>query len=145
MFQFDLQLFGGSTTVKERDLTEDEKRLIKTQADTAEAFFPNILRLNDKARGILENSLGESQVDFYGLNNAAQKQIADNTAKYGSLADFNNLVTGIADGKLDWLSNVQEMLATSDYDKMNNLANGFETATDATNKALSQCYIYNKI
>lgn len=75
---FDLQRFGkdgGSTTVTTRDPTPDEQRITKTQADIAEAYSPNAMRLNDIAWNLLNNSVGAVQQDFNALKNQALGQI----------------------------------------------------------------------
>lgn len=69
---------GSSTTVQSYKPTEEEKRLWRLQGDYEEAVMPNALELNEKAKRLLENSIGETQVDYKtllqqatGLNNAA--------------------------------------------------------------------------
>ncbi|WP_295155127.1 hypothetical protein [Selenomonas sp. AE3005] len=92
--QFDLQLFGGGgggTTVNNTSTytpTQYELELQKAQSQYANAVSPNALWLNDTARKILEDSIGAVQVDFNGLNNDAQNQIA------GAQQGFSNLAQG---------------------------------------------------
>ena len=81
---------GGSTTVTNTSTytpTEYELQLQKAQANYADAIAPNSLWLNDTARNILENSIGAVQVDFNGLNQQAQNQIAGANQGYANLAN----------------------------------------------------------
>lgn len=81
---------GGSTTVNNTSTytpTEYELQLQKAQANYANAIAPNSLWLNDTARKILEDSIGAVQVDFNGLNNQAQQQIASANQGYANLAN----------------------------------------------------------
>lgn len=90
--RFDLQLFGGGggTTVNNTSTytpTEYELQLQKAQANYANAIAPNSLWLNDTARNILQNSIGAVQVDFNGLNDSAQQQIASAQQGISNLAN----------------------------------------------------------
>lgn len=81
---------GGSTTVNNTTTytpSAYELQLQKAQADYANAIAPNSLWLNDTARNILQDSIGAVQVDFNGLNDTAQKQIANAQAGYSQLAN----------------------------------------------------------
>lgn len=111
---------GSSTTVNNTSTytpTEYELQLQKAQADYAKSISPNSLWLNDTARKILQDSIGAVQVDFNGLNNAAQSQI--NQAQQG----YNNL----AQGKLPaaYLQNMQDAIQSgvqNSYGKLLNQA-----------------------
>ena len=65
MLIFDLQLFGGkggtSIQTTEYTPTEFELQLQKIQVDYTTAIMPNALWLNDRARTVLENSIGEDE------------------------------------------------------------------------------------
>lgn len=109
---------GGSTTVNNTSTytpTEYELQLQKAQANYANAISPNSLWLNDTARNILQNSIGAVQVDFNGLNNAAQSQI--NQAQQG----YNNL----AQGKLPeaYLQNMQDAIQSGVQNSYGKLLN----------------------
>lgn len=83
-FDFDLQLFGGSsstTNVSSYTPTEYELQLQDAQAKYANAVSPNALYLNDTARQLLQDSLGTVQVNYNGLNSNAQEQL-------GALQDY---------------------------------------------------------
>lgn len=81
MWKIRLQLHGGKggsqTTVQSYQPTAEEKRLQKQEADYSEAVAPNALYLNNKAKDLLTNSIGETQVDYNLLNKTAQNQIAN--------------------------------------------------------------------
>lgn len=79
---------GSSTTVQSYQPTAEEKRLWKLQGDYEEAVMPNALELNTKAKNLLENSIGETQVDYKGLLNQAQNY--NNAAMSG----YQNLANG---------------------------------------------------
>ena len=61
--------------------TAEEKRLWKLQGDYEESVMPNAVELNTKAKNLLENSIGETQVDYKTLLNQAQG--IQNTANAG--------------------------------------------------------------
>ena len=78
---------GSTTTVQSYQPTAEEKRLWKLQGDYEEAVMPNALELNAKAKNLLENSIGETQVDYKSLLNQAQG--IQNTANAGYQALAN--------------------------------------------------------
>ncbi len=78
---------GSSTTVQSYQPTAEEKRLWKLQGDYEEAVMPNAVELNTKAKNLLENSIGETQVDYKTLLNQAQG--IQNTANAGYQALAN--------------------------------------------------------
>ena len=94
MFKLILQLHGGgkgsTTQVQSYKPTAEEIRMQKMAADYAEATAPNALSLNDKAYNLLNRSLGDTQVNYNALNNAAQNQV--NRA--------NGIVGDLTQGKL---------------------------------------------
>lgn len=79
---------GSSTTVQSYQPTAEEKRLWQLQGDYEQAVMPNALELNKKAKNLLENSIGETQVDYKSLLNQAQNY--NNTAMQG----YQNLANG---------------------------------------------------
>ena len=91
-FIFYLQRFGGGsqTTVTEREPTPEERRIINTQADIAEAYAPNAKWLNDVARSLLQDSYGTVQTDFNNLNQNAQNQIAASIQGLTDIINSNN-------------------------------------------------------
>lgn len=78
---------GSTTTVQSYQPTAEEKRLWKLQGDYEESVMPNALELNAKAKKLLENSIGETQVDYKNLLNQAQG--IQNTANAGYQALAN--------------------------------------------------------
>lgn len=111
-FNLHLQLHGGkggsTTNVQSYTPTDEERRLQQQAADYSEAVAPNALRLNNVANGLLLNSLGETQVDFAGLNNSAQSQISS----------AQNGVSGLINGELP--SAYQENMENSIKKGVNN-------------------------
>lgn len=94
---------GSSTTVQSYQPTSEEKRLWQLQGDYEEAVMPNALELNTKAKNLLENSIGETQVDYTTLLNQATDLNNSAISGYQSLANgtlptsytdnINNVVT----------------------------------------------------
>lgn len=94
---------GSSTTVQSYQPTDEEKRLWQLQGDYEEAVMPNALELNDKAKKLLENSIGETQVDYStllnqatGLNNSAisgYQSLANGELPTSYTDNINNAVT----------------------------------------------------
>lgn len=126
---------GGSTVVNNSTYTptEYELQLQKAQANYADAIAPNSLWLNDTARNILQDSIGAVQVDFNGLNNAAQNQIAN--AQAGNMA--------LANGELpqNYLDNmtaaIQSGVQNTYGNLLNNSANRGVLNSSVTNQGLN--------
>lgn len=106
-FRFDLQLFGGSSSTTTNTSTytpsEYELQLQKAQADYANATAPNALWLNNKARDLLQDSLGVVQVDYNDQNQKAQNQISNAQNGIAGLAsnlsntpnpDYSGIISG---------------------------------------------------
>lgn len=106
---------GGSTTVQSYQPTEEEKELWRLQAQYENAVMPNALKLNDKAHDLLENSLGEVQVDYKNLLQNAQDR--NNMALQG--------LQGLANGELpqNYVDNMKQTVAAGVNDSMGNLLN----------------------
>ena len=133
-FIFDLQLFGGgkgggssSTTVTNRQPTAAENALTEQALAYSQAVSPNALTLNDKAAGLLFNSIGDTQQNFNKLNQNAQNQIAGATQGLSSLVNSNNKATSTANGQL---SSLAHGLLPSAYQK--NMENSIRTALNNT-------------
>ena len=81
---------GGSTTVSNQTTytqSPEEQRLTALQGEYINRISPNAYALNDLAMGVLKDSLGTVQVDFNGMNNAAQQQIASANQGMAQLAN----------------------------------------------------------
>lgn len=133
-FIFDLQLFGGgkggggsSTTVTNRQPTAAENALTEQALAYSQAVSPNALTLNDKAAGLLFNSIGDTQQNFNKLNQNAQNQIAGATQGLSSLVNSNNKATSTANGQL---SSLAQGLLPFAYQK--NMENSIRTALNNT-------------
>ena len=133
-FVFDLQLFGGgkggggsSTTVTNRQPTAAENALTEQALAYSQAVSPNALTLNDKAAGLLFNSIGDTQQNFNKLNQNAQNQIAGATQGLSSLVNSNNKATSTANGQL---SSLAQGLLPFSYQK--NMENSIRTALNNT-------------
>ena len=107
---------GGSTNVQSYTPTEQEVRLQKASADYAEYVAPNARWLNDTAANVLKDSIGTVQVDFNGMNNSAQQQIAN--AQQG--------IQGLTNGELpaQYQANMEAALNRGVQNTMGNMING---------------------
>lgn len=85
--KINFQLFGGKgkTTVQSYQPTAEEKALLGQQLKVAQAYFPNITRLNDTAGQLLYDSYGTVQADYGGMNDVAQNVINQQRANVGQL------------------------------------------------------------
>lgn len=152
---------GSSTTVNNTSTytpTEYELELQRAQSNYANAIAPNSLYLNDTARQILQNSIGAVQVDFNGLNNAAQNQIANATNGLYGISDINSKVSdnsskaiglayqgydSLANGNLpsQYLSSMQDAVRSTLQNTMgqslNSLGQRGVINSSVTNKAMN--------
>jgi len=141
---------GSSTTVQSYQPTPEERRLQDQAARYSEAVAPNALRLNNTARDLLWESLGSTKVDFAGLNNAAQSQIAS----------ANNTVAGLINGQLPsaYQQNMEAAIKRGVNNSMGTLLNdlgsrgvinssvmntGVQGINDAAANAMSDAYQQN--
>lgn len=106
---------GSSTTVQSYKPTEEEKRLWRLQGDYEESVMPNAVDLNTKAKKLLENSIGETQVDYKNL--LGQATNINNSAMNG----YQNL----ANGQLptSYTDNINKVVTNSVNQSMGNLLN----------------------
>ena len=106
---------GSSTTVQSYQPTAEEKRLWKLQGDYEESVMPNAVDLNTKAKKLLENSIGETQVDYKNL--LGQATNINNSAVNG----YQNL----ANGQLptSYTDNINKVVTNSVNQSMGNLLN----------------------
>ncbi|PWM78676.1 MAG: hypothetical protein DBY32_04135 [Phascolarctobacterium sp.] len=90
-FKFNLQLFkggGSSTTYNTYTPSAEERALLAQQLKYQEAFFPNVIKLNQNAGDLLWDSYGTVQADYGQMNNEAQQQIAN----------ANNIISDLQQG-----------------------------------------------
>ena len=136
-FIFYLQRFGGGsqTTVTEREPTPEERRIINTQADIAEAYAPNAKWLNDVARSLLQDSYGTVQADFDNLNQNAQNQIAASIQGLTDIMQGNKQAAADTNQALvDYsqnLRNVNDYLNQYYGFREKNITDTFQEANDA--------------
>lgn len=153
MFDLVLQLHkkgSSNTTVQSYTPTPEERRLQRQAADYSEAVAPNALWLNNVARNILQDSIGSTQVDFNGLNQSAQGQIAG--AQRG--------VQGLINGQLPtaYTQNMQNQIQQGVNSSMGNMLNtlgsngvlnssvtnrGIADINDAASQAMANAYTSN--
>lgn len=121
---------GSSTTVQSYQPTEEEKALWRLQAQYENAVMPNALELNDKAHDLLENSLGEIQVDYENLLQDAQNR--NNMALQG--------LQGLANGELpqNYVDNMQQTVTAGVNDSMGNLLNNLGASGVLNSSVTSQ-------
>ena len=84
--KINFQLFKGnvsSTTTYQA--TPEEKALLNQQLKVAEAYYPNITKLNDIAGNLLYDSYGTVQADYGAMNNTAQNVINQQRENVGQL------------------------------------------------------------
>lgn len=75
--KINFQLFGSSKTTNTTtyQATPEEQALLNQQLKVAQAYFPNITKLNDVAGNMLYDSYGTVQADYGNMNNQAQNII----------------------------------------------------------------------
>lgn len=106
---------GGSTTVQSYQPTEEEKELWRLQGEYENAIMPGAIELNNKAAGLLEDSLGDMQVDYTTLLNNAQNRNEE----------AMNGLQGLANGELpqNYIDNMQQTINAGVNNSMGSLLN----------------------
>ena len=130
---------GSSTTVNNTSTytpTEYELAMQKNASEYAKAVSPNALALNNYAMNVLRDSLGTVQVDYNGMNQQAQRQIANATNGMSGLIGSNNAATNAANGTLSGLAGQYTSAANKANSVLGNAANATSAATNAANNAL---------
>lgn len=132
--QFDLQMFKGnvsSTTTYQ--MSPEERALLDKQLQYQDAFYPNVIRLNDDAGKLLWDSYGDVQADYDTLNQQAQQQVASG----------QGLINGLAQGNLPqpYLDNMTDAVNTGVQRTVGNLVNGLGNRgvlnSSVTNQAMN--------
>lgn len=133
--KFNFQLFGskGSTTVQSYKPSAEEKALLNQQLKYQEAFYPNVIRLNEDAGNLLWDSYGDVQADFNQANTDAQQQIANG----------QNIISGLANGEMPqaYLDNMTQAINSGVQNTMgsalNSLGNRGVLNSSVTNTAMN--------
>lgn len=131
---------GSSTTVNNTSTytpTEYELEMQKQEADYSKAIAPNALALNNYAMNVLKDSLGTVQVDYNGMNQNAQNQIANATSGMNGLIGSNNAASSAVNNTLGSTANQYSQLAGQTAGKLGNLSGTYTNANAAANNALS--------
>ena len=91
MRKFNFQMFKGNTTnTTTYEMSPEERQLLVKQMGYLDEIYPNMIKLNTSAGGLLFDSFGDVQADFSTLNQNAQNQLA--SAQQG--------VAGLINGQL---------------------------------------------
>lgn len=123
---------GGSTTTYNYTPSEEERALLKKQLEYQDAFYPNVIKLNQTAGDVLWDSYGTVQADFDKMNQAAQNEIAN----------AQGIVSGLQQGQLPqaYVDNMTNALESSVQgtvgDAINTLGNRGVLNSSVTNTAL---------
>lgn len=132
--RFDFQMFkgkGSSTTTY--TASPEERELIAQQLKYQQAFYPNVIKLNENAGNLLWDSYGTVQADYGAMNDEAQKQIANAQQTVGNLQQGilpDNYTQNMTDSVK---SGVQNTLGTA----LNSLGNRGVLNSSVTSSALN--------
>ena len=133
--KFNFQLFKGkgSTTVQSYTPSAEEKALLNQQLKYQEAFYPNVIRLNEDAGKLLWDSYGDVQADFNAANQAAQQQIGSG----------QGLINGLANGQLPdaYVQNMTDAVNSGVQNTVGNALNSLASRgvlnSSVTNQAMN--------
>lgn len=132
--KFNFQLFKGNvSSTTTYTPSDEEKALLAQQLKYQEAFYPNVIRLNEDAGKLLYDSYGDVQADYDTMNTNAQNQIASGQNIIGNLTNGElpsayqqNMENSIRSG-------VQNTMGTT----LNDLANRGVLNSSVTNTAMN--------
>ena len=133
--RFNLQMFkskGGSSTTYNYTPSEEEKALLQQQLKYQEAFYPNVIKLNQTAGDVLWDSYGTVQADYDKMNTEAQNQIAN----------AQGIVSGLQQGVLpqEYIDNMTNAIQSGVQNTVGNAINSLGSRgvldSSVTNKAL---------
>lgn len=129
---------GGSSTTVNNSYTPSqyELELQKQEADYSKAVAPNALSLNNTAMNLLKDSLGTVQVDYNGMNNKAQNQIANATSNTSNLANSNNAATNATNGQLSNVISQYGNLANNTRSELSGMKSVYSNSAAAANNTL---------
>lgn len=131
---FDLQLFkgkGGSTTTYK--MSPEERQLVAQQLKYQQAFYPNVIKLNENAGDLLWDSYGTVQADYNTMNDNAQQQISNAQNIVG------NLQQGILPSQYqqNFEQGIQSSVDNTVGSTLNSLGNRGVLNSSVTNAALN--------
>ena len=133
--RFNLQMFkskGGSSTTYNYTPSEEERALLKKQLEYQDAFYPNVIKLNQTAGDVLWDSYGTVQADYSKMNQDAQNQIAN----------AQGIVSGLQSGELPqaYIDNMTNAINSGVQNTVGNAINSLGSRgvlnSSITNKAL---------
>lgn len=131
---FDLQMFkgkGSSTTTY--TASPEERELIAQQLKYQQAFYPNVLNLNDTAKKLLDGSYGTVQADYNKMNQDAQQQISN------AQQSISNLQQGILPESYtqNMTDSIKSGVTNTVGSALNSLGNRGVLNSSVTNSALN--------
>lgn len=133
--RFNLQMFkskGGSSTTYNYTPSEEERALLKKQLEYQDAFYPNVIKLNQTAGDVLWDSYGTVQADYDKMNDTAQQQIVN----------AQGIVSGLQSGELPqaYIDNMTNAINSGVQNTVGNAINSLGSRgvlnSSVTNKAL---------
>lgn len=134
MKKFDFQMFKGNTsTTYNYTPSAEERALMAQQLEYQNAFFPNVIKLNDSAGDLLWDSYGTVQVDYDTANQNAQKEIAN----------AQGIVSALQNGQLpqaytdNMTAAIKSGVQNTVGDAINTLGNRGVLNSSVTNKAMN--------
>lgn len=131
---------GSHTTVNNTSTytpTEYELEMQKQESDYSKAIAPNALALNNYAMNVLKDSLGTVQVDYNGMNQTAQKQIADAMRGMNGLVGSNSTANSAVNSKIGSTADQYSGLAGDTANKIGGLSSTYTGANTTANNALA--------
>lgn len=133
--RFNLQMFkskGGSSTTYNYTPSAEERALLQKQLEYQDAFYPNVIKLNQTAGDVLWDSYGTVQADYDKMNDTAQQQIAN----------AQGIVSGLQSGELPqaYIDNMTNAINSGVQNTVGNAINSLGQRgvlnSSVTNKAL---------
>lgn len=132
--KFNFQLFKkDSKSTTTYTLSPEERELIGQQLKYQQAFYPNVIRLNEDAGNLLWDSYGDVQADFNQANANAQQQIASG----------QNIIGGLANGQMPqpFIDNMSQAVNSGVQNTMGNALNSLSNRgvlnSSVTNTAMN--------
>jgi hypothetical protein len=123
---------GGSSTTYNYTPSAEERALLQKQLEYQDAFYPNVIKLNQTAGDVLWDSYGTVQADYNKMNDTAQQQIAN----------AQGIVSGLQSGQLPeaYVQNMTDAISRGVNNTVGNAINSLGSRgvlnSSVTNKAL---------